>query len=156
MKLVEGPSLKQLVITGHWRPDAPRNYWPAARAIHHAHERGILHRDLKPGNILLDEQGQPQVTDFGLAKLVEDRAPSPIRWMCSNAKLPFTGTGRWQRQSLTKACDIYGLGAVFTSYSLAILLSRWHNHGTLRQVIEKERRPSFWNRNWIANSRRFV
>lgn len=42
-----------------------------ARAIHHAYERGILHRDLKPGNILLDADGQPQVTDFGLAKRVE-------------------------------------------------------------------------------------
>jgi serine/threonine protein kinase len=80
MKLVEGPSLKQLVSSG---PLAPRRAAEllagAARASHHAHERGILHRDLKPGNILLDEQGQPQVTDFGLAKLVEDRRPSP-RW----------------------------------------------------------------------------
>ena len=39
-----------------------------ARAVHHAHQRGVLHRDIKPGNILLDANGTPHLTDFGLAK----------------------------------------------------------------------------------------
>ena len=41
-----------------------------AHAVHHAHQRGILHRDIKPGNILIDEANKPWLTDFGLAKLV--------------------------------------------------------------------------------------
>src|SRR5262249_22006968 len=40
-----------------------------ARTIHYAHEHGILHRDIKPGNILLDVKGEPHLTDFGLARL---------------------------------------------------------------------------------------
>jgi serine/threonine-protein kinase len=42
-----------------------------ARALHHAHANGILHRDLKPGNILLDDKGEPRVADFGLAKFLD-------------------------------------------------------------------------------------
>ena len=42
-----------------------------ARTVQYAHEHSILHRDIKPGNILLDGKGEPHLTDFGLARLVE-------------------------------------------------------------------------------------
>src|SRR5438046_5234714 len=44
------------------------------RTVHYAHEHGILHRDIKPGNILLDAKGEPHLTDFGLARLVESES----------------------------------------------------------------------------------
>src|SRR6185295_14170702 len=40
-------------------------------AVHHAHQRGLIHRDLKPGNIIVDEAGQPKILDFGLARLTD-------------------------------------------------------------------------------------
>ena len=40
-------------------------------AVDHAHQRGLIHRDLKPGNILVDEMGQPKILDFGVARVTE-------------------------------------------------------------------------------------
>jgi WD40 repeat protein len=72
MKLIEGTTLARR-LKEHGGILSPREVATLlskiSRAVHHAHQRGVLHRDLKPGNILLDAEGIPWLTDFGLAKL---------------------------------------------------------------------------------------
>jgi serine/threonine protein kinase len=72
MKFVEGGQLDE-VVKGQPIPirRGVELIVKLARTVHYAHEHGILHRDIKPGNILLDENGEPHLTDFGLARLVE-------------------------------------------------------------------------------------
>ena len=73
MDFVEGPNLTQLVQDGRLQAKrAAVCVQTLAQAISHAHEQGILHRDLKPSNVLIDLFEQPRITDFGLAKEVNE------------------------------------------------------------------------------------
>jgi WD40 repeat protein/serine/threonine protein kinase len=82
-----------------------------AHAVHDAHQHGLLHRDLKPGNILLDAQGEPHVADFGLAKRLEgkDTVFSTGVIVGTPAYMaPEQAAGQKSRVTV----DVYGLGAV--------------------------------------------
>jgi eukaryotic-like serine/threonine-protein kinase len=113
MKLIEGSNLAEAMDSV--RSDlkrAARLMATIARAVHHAHQRGILHRDLKPGNILLDEQGEPHLTDFGLAKQLSATdaiTQSGAMLGTPNYMAPEQARGS---KDVTTAVDVYGLGAI--------------------------------------------
>lgn len=112
MKLIEGPNLARMA-SGLDVREAVGLTAKIARAVHAAHQLGVLHRDLKPENILIDPAGEPHVTDFGLAMdLGEASAESGSGVVMGTPHYmpPEQAAGR--RSLMSTAADVYGLGAV--------------------------------------------
>src|SRR5438046_4570633 len=84
-----------------------------ARIVHYAHEHGILHRDIKPGNILLDAKGEPLLTAFGLVRLVEAESTiTRTREAVGTPSYMAPEQAAGEQRKLSNATDVYGLGAV--------------------------------------------
>jgi len=114
MRFVEGDCLDEAVSRGSISVrQAAELIAKVARTVHYAHEHGILHRDIKPGNILLDANGEPHLTDFGLARLVEpgSTVTGSMEIMGTPSYMaPEQAVGN--NAAVSSATDVYGLGAV--------------------------------------------
>ena len=114
MKFIEGGTLGQHVA--EFQNDAGRAVKlivKAARAVAAAHASGVLHRDIKPGNILLDSAGEPLVTDFGIARRIgQDSDLTQTGQVVGTPYYMSPEQARGETQSLTPQTDVYALGAV--------------------------------------------
>ncbi|HQR08272.1 MAG TPA: serine/threonine-protein kinase [Gemmatales bacterium] len=151
MKLIEGSSLSA-AQNNRPKNESPKEQqrWAAAlvaqvaKAVHHAHQRGILHRDLKPGNILLDAEGEPHVTDFGLAKKVEGGSDLTNTGAIVGTPAYMAPEQARCEKGLSTAVDVYSLGAIL--YELLTGRPPFKADSpldTILEVLEKEpARPS--------------
>jgi serine/threonine protein kinase/tetratricopeptide (TPR) repeat protein len=114
MKLAEGGNLAERarMLRGKFR-DIARVVADIARAIAHAHARGVLHRDLKPSNIVFDADGRPLVTDFGLARLLaRESSLTGVDALIGTPRYVAPEVVTSPATHLTVAADVYGLGAI--------------------------------------------
>src|SRR6516164_5101919 len=149
MKFVEGGQLDEVVRrTPMSIRQAAELIAKIARTVHYAHEHGILHRDIKPGNILLDTEGEPHLTDFGVARLLETENDA-------TCTIDVSGTPSYMAPEqahanhghVSSATDVYGLGAIL--YQLLTghpPFAGGATYETIKLLLDTEpRQPRLWN-----------
>jgi len=114
MGFVEGESLAQKVAGGPLPArEAAELVKQVAESVHYAHERGVIHRDLKPANVLLDLQGRPRITDFGLAKTIQnDRGLTATGQVMGTPSYMPPEQASGQTEHIGPPADVYALGAI--------------------------------------------
>jgi WD40 repeat protein/tetratricopeptide (TPR) repeat protein len=114
LEFVDGGSLHKKLAGAPQQPGAAAQLLETlARAVHAAHERGIVHRDLKPANVLLTADGVPKVTDFGLAKHLDDDSGGTLSGAILGTPsymAPEQAAGR--TKEIGPLSDVYALGAI--------------------------------------------
>ena len=112
MKLATGGSLRTAAAALRSEPrECVRLMAKVAHAVAYAHAQGILHRDLQPGNILLDARGEPLVSDFGLAKWL-DKESDLTQTLTTFGTPGYIAPEPAEGADFSPAADIYGLGAI--------------------------------------------
>lgn len=115
MEYVPGGSLETRIATGPLPLDDIARFGAAiADALHSAHARGVLHRDLKPGNVVLTEGGQPKILDFGIAALM-DSDPGDAKLTQVGTiigSLPYMAPEQLADDPIDARTDIYALGVL--------------------------------------------
>jgi serine/threonine protein kinase/tetratricopeptide (TPR) repeat protein len=130
MELATGGDLRRLRGAGYL--DIVPVLLDIAQALEHAHERGVIHRDLKPGNVLFDARGQVKLADFGAAGTTSTTAADARMQGLS----PFTASPEQLRgEAPTESDDIYGLGAL--AYELLSGYPPYYPHFDLRRAKEE-------------------
>jgi eukaryotic-like serine/threonine-protein kinase len=114
MDYVEGRTLAEIGHDGPLPAQRAAKYACAiAEAIHYAHSQGVLHRDLKPPNVIIDASDQPRVTDFGLAKRVRGDFGVTVTGQVLGSPnfMPPEQTSA-KSGKVSPASDVYGIGAI--------------------------------------------
>jgi serine/threonine protein kinase len=151
MKLIEGGQLDKIIGSELMPPRKGAELTAKlARTLDYAHRHGVLHRDIKPGNILVDQKGEPHLTDFGLARLVESESTvTRTSEVLGTPSYMAPEQAVSNNTQLTRATDVYGLGAVL--YQLLTghpPFAGGTTYETIKLLLDTQpRQPRLWNPN---------
>ena len=112
MEFVRGTTLRHRIKDGLLRAEGVRLMARVARAVHYAHEHGVVHRDLKPSNILVTDRDQVRLTDFGVAKALEDQDGLTVTGVLMGTPNYMAPEQIEDAKRVGPPADVYGLGAI--------------------------------------------
>ncbi len=140
MEFVDAGTLKSIMGKPIPWKDAVQLILPIAEALSYAHQNGIIHRDIKPANILLNTRGQPLLTDFGIAKLLEDDEGHTITGLGVGIGTPaYMSPEQGQGLLVDERTDIYSLGIIF--YEMITGRKPYHADTPLALVYQHVNEP---------------
>nr|WP_223887041.1 serine/threonine-protein kinase [Streptomyces viridosporus] len=147
MQLVEGDTLKNRIAEGPLSPKATAALGvDLAHALAHAHEAGIVHRDVKPSNILLDASHRPYLTDFGISRLLDATTRTATGTLIGTAA--YLSPEQVLGQPVGRPADVYALGLVllecltgrleYDGGPLEAAIARLHRQPVLPQFLPEQ------------------
>ena len=113
MEYVDGPTLKRYCRPDNLMPlqEVVKIVYQCAKALYYAHENGVIHRDIKPGNILISTKGEAKISDFGIALIGDPSAMNSSGEVAGSAA--YASPEQIRGESLSPQTDIFSLGLVF-------------------------------------------
>ena len=133
MDFIEGESLAARLRRGPVPPTVVAELGSTlAAAMAHVHERGIVHRDIKPGNVLLDEDGRPWLADFGIARIVDATRVTATGVVVGTAA--YMAPEQVRGEAVGPAADVYALGLVLLE---AVTGRREYDGGALESALAR-------------------
>jgi serine/threonine protein kinase len=138
MQFVEGPSLSAEIATRGTFDDeaAARIMVPLLDALDYSHARGVVHRDIKPDNVLLDKRGRPFLMDFGIAKIDESLVKTQAGFILGSPA--YLSPEQLRGQPLDGRTDVYSLGVTLYQMLAGIIPYRTENMSALGRRLTED------------------
>jgi serine/threonine protein kinase len=154
MDFIQGKTLKEFIGEPiHWM-DAAKLLAPIASALAYSHQHHVIHRDVKPSNILVDQNNKPSLTDFGIAKVLEDEETLDLTSSGVIGTPQYMSPEQGMGHPVDERTDVYSLGIVL--YEMLTGKKPFTEQTPFAVMIEQTRKPLTSPRKYVPNLPKWV